>query len=108
MQLMILITVFWCIISSLHISRTSAQDCPADKDKSWSYNPNFSNGPSHWSELYPNCKGKSQSPISIVTEHVSNRKDHLKWELNGYQIPLYNMKIENNGHASKIIIEKTQ
>nr|XP_042912234.1 putative carbonic anhydrase 3 [Parasteatoda tepidariorum] len=81
------------------ISRTSAQDCPADKDKSWSYNPNFSNGPSHWSELYPNCKGKSQSPINIVIEHVSNQKGHQILKLNGYNIHLYGSRIENNGHT---------
>ncbi|XP_015918786.2 carbonic anhydrase 2-like [Parasteatoda tepidariorum] len=102
MQLMIWITIFWCIISSLDILKTKAQECPADRDKPWSYDPNFPNGPSNWSARYPDCNGQSQSPINIDTSKTSKAKGRQNLRLNGYETPINNVEIENNGHTIAI------
>ncbi|XP_015914113.1 carbonic anhydrase 2-like [Parasteatoda tepidariorum] len=102
MQLMTLITIVWGIISCLHISRISAQECPADRYKQWAYNPYYPNGPLNWKDTYYNCKGKSQSPINIITSIVNRGKGRQYLKLRGYEIPLTNVKIENKGYTIEI------
>ncbi|XP_042910978.1 carbonic anhydrase 1-like isoform X2 [Parasteatoda tepidariorum] len=90
---LLLVIYFFCFAIG------SAEDCPADKDKDWTYNLNLPNGPLHWGEKYPNCNGTSQSPINIITRETVKSGERQRLELHGYDEPIGNVTIENIGSA---------
>ncbi|XP_021001003.2 carbonic anhydrase 1-like [Parasteatoda tepidariorum] len=90
-QLALLLVILSCFVI------ISAEECPADKDKDWSYDSNLPNGPQHWGEKYPNCNGTSQSPINIITRETVRSGERQRLELHGYDEPITNVSIVNTG-----------
>lgn len=55
-------------------------------------------GPDVWSEFYPLCAGKSQSPINILTA-CTIYKDFKPFKFIGKQTEKHYFTIKNNGHT---------
>ncbi|WP_394953879.1 carbonic anhydrase [uncultured Helicobacter sp.] len=61
----------------------------------WGYNEH--NGPSKWGEQYPECNGKEQSPINILTKNATSANNTLSL---AYKMDSKN--IINNGHSVQV------
>ncbi|XP_078001819.1 carbonic anhydrase 6 [Phascolarctos cinereus] len=62
----------------------------------WTYPDN------EWSEQYPTCAGKSQSPINIETENVLENRTLGTLELTGYGLQDGEFLLINNGHSIQL------
>lgn len=75
-------------------------ECEVDDNEPWSYHGD--NGPKEWGKIYPDCNGRSQSPVEIYTGEVVPARSLQKLELNNYDIPVAYAKIVNDGHSVQI------
>lgn len=59
-----------------------------------------------WPKFNPQCEGRSQSPIDIVTKHTK-LDPTLGLKLTGYNkpIPGHLFNLENNGHTVQLTLE---
>jgi carbonic anhydrase len=55
-------------------------------------------GPDIWSDYYPLCAGKSQSPINILTACTIYRT-YPEWIFNSTHNEKHNFILKNNGHT---------
>lgn len=59
-------------------------------------------GPYTWGEDYPQCAGKSQSPINIVPQEAEDDKALPIINRRIFDSPPTKMKLQNNGHSRKL------
>ncbi|XP_074642663.1 carbonic anhydrase 14-like isoform X2 [Tubulanus polymorphus] len=60
-------------------------------------------GPFHWPKWYPQCDGKSQSPITIKGESATYQPQNTSYTISpGYMTESDKMYAENNGHTLQI------
>ncbi|XP_051537349.1 carbonic anhydrase IV c [Myxocyprinus asiaticus] len=70
----------------------------------WCYQSQFSCSgtcaePSQWQKLFPNCGGRSQSPINIVTRKVQYNQTLVRFIFTGHEEVL-NIAVENHGQSA--------
>ncbi|XP_061076934.1 carbonic anhydrase 6 isoform X1 [Conger conger] len=91
------------LIHILHVGFTSG----GDKGIHWSYKEGDLDQ-MHWSEKYPDCGGRLQSPIDIQRRKVRHNPDMPSLELTGYdRIQNGKFLMTNNGHSVQIDLPPT-
>uniref|UniRef100_K1QML6 Carbonic anhydrase n=1 Tax=Magallana gigas TaxID=29159 RepID=K1QML6_MAGGI len=92
--------------SLLTLQKTTTK---AQKNYKWSYGGQT--GPDHWAKNFPQCGGKRQSPINIMT----SRLHHVTWlpqfefinydKLSGDGMTPAFLHLRNNGHTASMTID---
>lgn len=70
--------------------------CGAHTDAEWSYT-----NMTTWSNVFPNCKGNSQSPIDIVDDEAVTVIFPAELHFNNYNASIEDVELKNNGKTAK-------
>ncbi|PRD29940.1 UNVERIFIED_CONTAM: Carbonic anhydrase 14 [Trichonephila clavipes] len=78
--------------------------CAREDQRSWSYR-GYTNGPTNWPRLFPTCAGDKQSPVDIRTNKVTVDAELSDLRFVGYDTPVTNALVTNNGGTIRITLE---
>ncbi|GIX93523.1 carbonic anhydrase 9 [Caerostris darwini] len=99
--IMLIFTLFAIIMAvegGGHKTRFYKHYCEANDEEPWSYH-GATNGPRQWPQLFPMCNGNQQSPVSINTNNVAQDNNLSRLNFVGYDTPITQAEVLNNGHT---------
>jgi carbonic anhydrase len=71
----------------------------------WDYTNSYGRvDPAKWSQKYPTCGGSRQSPIDVTASSLYTDKNLKPIKFIGYDQPLSDLNIQNDGHTFKVTI----
>ncbi|GFT57132.1 carbonic anhydrase 9 [Nephila pilipes] len=88
----------------LNIGKQIGGYCVRDDRENWSYH-GFFNGPKRWPQLFPACRGDNQSPVDIRTNKLEIDEDLSELDFTGYDQPLTDALVTNDGHSIRIDVK---